>query len=414
MRLLTSAYSCGPHRGSEPGVAWNIIRQLSLHHEVWVLTRYKNQCAIEAEAQKQKLRIHVIPVDLPWLFRVFKKGQLGLELYYYLWQLRAYLKARRALKQHNFQLTHHITFVRYWSPSFLALLPIPFIWGPVGGGESCPDALRSTLTLRGRVYEMLRDLARWAGERDPFVRMTARRALITFATTTDTARRLAGLGCRNVQIMSQVALSETELGALSDRACPYPEPMLILCVGRLLAWKGFHLAIEAFARADIPGAELYIVGNGPERNQLKEQARKLGLRQRVRFLGELPRQEVLELIGRCSALLHPSLHDSGGYVCAEAMAAKRPVICLATGGPEHIVGATGGISIPPHSTTEVVASLAAALTFLVHNPDVHRSMGSDASNQAKKTLTWSVKARIIEEAYCLAVGPLNASAAAEC
>ena len=57
-------------------------------------------------------------------------------LYYYLWQLTAIPKIRKHHKEVGFDISHHVTFVKYWAPSCLAWLDIPFIWGPVGGGES--------------------------------------------------------------------------------------------------------------------------------------------------------------------------------------------------------------------------------------------------------------------------------------
>ena len=54
-----------------------------------------------------------------------------------------------------------MTFVKYWAPSCLAWLDIPFIWGPVGGGESLPQGFSSECSLKGRIYELLRSLARF-------------------------------------------------------------------------------------------------------------------------------------------------------------------------------------------------------------------------------------------------------------
>jgi hypothetical protein len=79
------------------------------------------------------------------------------------------------------------TFVKYSTPSFLSLLPVPFIWGPVGGGESAPKDFWQGFSLRGKVYETLRNLARWLGEHDGFVQLTAQRCVLALATTKATA-----------------------------------------------------------------------------------------------------------------------------------------------------------------------------------------------------------------------------------
>lgn len=49
MRILLSAYSCEPHRGSEPGLGWNTTIELARNHEVWVITKERHRKAIEQE-----------------------------------------------------------------------------------------------------------------------------------------------------------------------------------------------------------------------------------------------------------------------------------------------------------------------------------------------------------------------------
>ena len=110
-----------------------------------------------------------------------------------------------------------------------------------------------------------------------------------------------------------------------------------------MSWKGFHLGLQAFARTQHPDTEYWIVGAGPAERSLKALAHRLGIADRVLFLGHQPRSEVLQIVQQCDVLVHPSLHESGGAVCAEAMAAGRPVICLDLGGPGLQVTAETGI-----------------------------------------------------------------------
>lgn len=253
LRVLLSAYACEPGKGSEPGVGWNLARHLARHCEVWVLTRANNRPAIEAELARSPVPgLHFLYFDLPGWARWWKRGQRGVHLYYYLWQVGAYFLAKGVHREVGFDLVHHVTFVKYWTPSFLALLPVPFVWGPVGGGESAPLAFWPGFGLRGMFYETLRTLARWLGERDPFVRLTARRAALALATTEETAARLRRLGARRVEVFSQVGLPAEELEVLSRLPPPPPQPVRFLSIGRLLHLKGFHLGLMAFARAS-PG-----------------------------------------------------------------------------------------------------------------------------------------------------------------
>src|SRR5882757_1068745 len=96
MRILLSAYSCAPGKGSEAGVGWNWVRQMSRFHEVWAVTRSKNAPAIKKALETDPMEnVHWIFFDLPAWARFWKRGERGLRPYYYMWQFGAYLKARR-------------------------------------------------------------------------------------------------------------------------------------------------------------------------------------------------------------------------------------------------------------------------------------------------------------------------------
>lgn len=401
-RVLVSAYACEPGKGSEPGVGWNSVKHIARFAEVWVITRANNRKPIEqALAKEQMPNVHWVYFDLPRWARFWKKGQRGVHLYYYLWQIGAYRIGKRLHREVGFDIVHHVTFVNYWLPSFLGLLPVPFVWGPVGGAESAPKSLYRTFSWRGRLYEAARDFARWLGEHDPFVRMTAKRAAVALATTMETAERLKGLGATNARVMSQVALPTEEIQRLSGLPAHVANPFRFLSLGRLLHWKGFHLGLQAFARfvREFPQSEYWIVGDGPERRNLERLAKQLGVAEKVRFWGSLPRAMALETLTDCNVLVHPSLHDSGGWVCVEAMAAARPVICLDLGGPALQVTEETGFKIPATTPERAVEEMAEAMLRLAQDPELRRHMGEAGCRRMAEVFSWARKGEIIQRIY---------------
>jgi hypothetical protein len=93
----------------------------------------------------------------------------------------------RALhRRQHFDLVHHITFAVWRYPSFMGRLGIPFVFGPIGGGEQAPRALLRTAPLRARVVEALRRCGNRLAAYDPWVRSTFRRAAIIFCKTQET------------------------------------------------------------------------------------------------------------------------------------------------------------------------------------------------------------------------------------
>jgi len=165
--------------------------------------------------------IELNPGDLPRPLRFSKHWPGGVYIYYYIWQFLAYLQARQLHRQIGFGLVHHVTFCMYWLPSFMAMLDVPFVWGPVGGGESAPKTFRRTFTVRGRIYETLRDLAQVLGTIDPAVRMTARRS--TLARSSGKPWIKLSLACRRcvaARASAALCLGFVTTAAPPSRACP--------------------------------------------------------------------------------------------------------------------------------------------------------------------------------------------------
>lgn len=402
LRVLVSAYACEPGKGSEPGVGWNWVRQIARFHDVWVITRANNRRGIEKVLGEDALpNVRWIYVDLPRWATLWKRGQRGQHLYYYLWQMEAYFTGRRLQSLIDPDIVHHVTFVTYWMPSFLALLRVPFVWGPVGGGESAPKAFWRQLSARGKAYEVARCAARRLGESDPFVRSTARRARVGFSTTSETAERVRHLGCRCVRVLTQVALPQEEIDALAATALRRSGPFRLVSVGRLLHWKGFHLGLEAFARMrrSHPTSEYWILGDGPEGHNLKLLAAKLGVDDNVRFWGSVPRNLVWERLAECDVLVHPSLHDSGGGVCIEAMAAGLPVICLDLGGPAVQVTEETGFRIPAIHPRQAVDEMAEAMARLAGDEGARVAMGERGRVRTRDHFTWEGKGDLITRVY---------------
>lgn len=402
LKVLVSAYACEPDKGSEPGVGWNWVKQIGRFHNVWVITRENNKEPISRALEKAPLpNVSWVYFDLPGWARFWKKGRRGVHLYYCLWQLGAYFVAKSLHKEKNFDLVHHATFVNYWLPSFLVLLPVPFIWGPVGGGESAPRAFYRNLSFRCELYEHLRSLIRLVARWDIFLRLTARRARLVLATTMETAERVQQLGARYVEVFSQVALPTEELEKLSAIPLHNDNPFRLASVGNLYHFKGFHLGLVAFAQfqQEFPNSEYYFIGDGPERQNLERLAKKFGVATKVRFWGNLSRHEVMEKLADSDVLVQPALHDSGGWVCVEAMAAGRPVVCLDLGGLAIQVTEDTGFKVPPITPEQSVSDLAESILKLARDYDLRKQMGEAAQKRAVEHFSWDKKGDRMREIY---------------
>lgn len=401
-RVLVSAYACEPNQGSEPGVGWHTVTALARHHDVWVLTTNYHGRAIEIHKQTCNLpNLHFIYLDpFNWVYDwSVARSRWDLNFHYYLWQLEAYRVARALHKEVRFDLIHHVTYVRYWTPSFLSFLPAPFIFGTVGGGEGTPEPFMASFSTRNQLFERLRKTAQRLSELDPCVRMTARRARRSVAATEETAARLRLIGAREVLLQDALGLSAEDTRQLDVGPAASRDGVRFLSIGRLLHWKGFHLSLEAFARADLPKAQYWLIGEGPEKERLEAQARDLGLGERVKFLGALSRADVLKRLADVDVLVHPSLHDSGGMVCLEAMAASRPVVCLNLGGPNLQVTSETGIKVAATTPNETIGGLKDAFIDLASHPEKRLELGRAGRQRILEHYTWQIKAQKITALY---------------
>ncbi|HVW87429.1 MAG TPA: glycosyltransferase family 4 protein [Bryobacteraceae bacterium] len=402
-RVLISAYACAPGRGSEPGVGWNSVMQVARVHEVWVLLPENERAAVEKAIRTEPAeRVQFVFCDLPRLIRFSNQNTtVRFALHYYAWQLQAYRVARRLHARYGFDLVHHLTLGAYWKPSLLGLLPIPFLFGPLGGGECLPRGFGRFLPWRGRLFEIARMAAQRASELDPLVRLTVRRSALAISKTVETRRRLRLLGARQTLVLSEAAIPAEEMAWLESMPARKSEIFRILSLGRLLHWKGFELSLRAFARfhADFPASEYWLIGDGPSRKRLEAVAAALGVSQSVRFFGNLPRREALARLAECDILVHPSLHDSGGWVCLEAMAAGRPVVCLDVGGPGVQVDDDTGIKVRAEWPEQAIRDLGDAFLQLSGDPLLRERLGRAARIRVREMFSWEVKGRQLLSLY---------------
>lgn len=404
LRLLISAYACAPDHGSEPGAGWNLAVQMARRgHDVCVITRRKNRPAIERAHELGGLpNLRFVYHDLPKPVRWCKNGPGGVQAYYGLWQATAYWLARSLHRQVGFHLVHHMTFGSYWMPTFMHKLPIPMVWGPVGGGETTPPGFRSRFNWYGRASEITRTAGQRLSTRMTGIHGVASHCAVALATTATTADRVRRLGATRVAEFCQVGLPAEEIDRLGSLPLPTAsayEGVRLVSIGRLLHWKGFDLGLRAFATAGLRAGQFWIIGDGPERPRLERLVRDLGLGGRVRLWGKLPRESTLHLLGRCTALVHPSLHESGGTVCVEAMAARRPVICLNWGGPGIQVTDRTGFPVVPYDPDQTVHEMAAAMRQLEVDACLATRLGEGGRRRATEMFCWDRKAEWLDELY---------------
>ena len=145
------------------------------------------------------------------------------------------------------------------------------------------------------------------------------------------------------------AKARNDLGLPMDRR-------VLLSVGHLVSIKGHDIAIQALA--DMPEADLAIVGEGPERSSLQELAHSMGVTNRIRFAGARPQTELPLWYSAADALVLCSSREGWANVLLESMACSTPVVATNVGGTAEALSAPeAGVLMQDRSPAGLVAAV---------------------------------------------------------
>ena len=397
MRVLLSAFACRPGYGSEPGTGWHWVGALAdLGHEVTVLTMSYHRDEILASCPQG---VHFRFIDIP-TSPVPRFSKL-------LWSYDAYGRWQDAAARHveaeahKYDVAHHVTYGGLHLGSMLWRLPIPLVYGPVGGGQTAPaDYWR----YFGREWpsEMLRTAS--AG---PLLKLnrrcgqTIKNSAVTLINNSATAAACRRLGGTDIRYMLADGLSSDWIAD----ARPQPSgPPVVLWVGTLLPRKAPTLAVQAFAdlRRAMP-ARLIIAGDGPLRAQVRATIERLGLTEDVQMLGRVSLEDIRSLYDSASVLLFTSLRESFGAPFIEALGRGLPAVALDLGGiADADVGAAAlKVALPP-KPGDLPGRLASALQTVLS--DHEWESRSAAGVKWASEWTWPVKAAAVTQIYKEVVG----------
>ena len=399
-RILAVAYACEPDEGSEPGVGWHMVEAIAENNDAWIITRKNNEPVISAYLERRpNPGLHFCYVDLPKWAGFWKKGGRGIRTYYYLWQLLAAKKARQLNRDFDFDLAQHITFVNDWMYTFLALLPVPFIWGPIGSHPEIPATLapdRRTLIM-DRLRTGFQAAMRFM---DPLFWLSAKRAALIIGIERNVGAHGPIKWLAANRFIAHTAIGVEDIPENHVKSRQYKDSFEVLSVGRLIPIKGFHLTIQAFAKLTEhqPNAKLTIIGKGPLKNQLQSLTKILGVSDRIKFQDWLPREEILKQMKEADAFLFPSF-EGGGMVVLEAMANELPVVCLNYGGTAEMVTPDCGFLVDASSIEASTSDLAEALRQLAASPATREARGKAARKRVSQYYLWEKRHEVLGHWY---------------
>ena len=190
------------------------------------------------------------------------------------------------------------------------------------------------------------------------------------------------------------------------RTCARPTRPVVLSVARLYARKDLKTLLRAahILRREVPHLLVRIVGDGPERHALANEARRLDLRGTVEWHGQIPFAALASAYVGCDVFCLPSLQEGFGIVFLEAMMAGRPIVaCRGTAAEELIGDGRHGLLVPAGNAD----ALARVLRHLLADDALRHRIGARGPERAAQFAAPRIAERFLAELPLCASAPVE-------
>lgn len=391
IKIFVSAYACEPGLGSEIGVGWHWVLEMSKHFELWVLTRESNRGTIEPwiAEHPEFADIHFLYFDLPKWARFWKKGLRGVRTYYNIWQYCTNSIVKRTMRENGIKVFHHLTYGNVlWKVSSFGQKQF-FVWGPAGGLETIPAEYSKHYSRRNRLVEWVRRATIKLLPLNSGFRKRCKNADLMLCKTEITRDLVPDKYRDKTVLFTDVAVEKSNKTTLAEKK--NGDTVEFITVGRLDAWRGFDLVIESFARAAKGNRQMHltIVGKGCDKARLTLLVERLGLLEQVTFTGNVPMEQYNNLLSCADVVVNASLKEGAVTVSFDSMAMGKPLICIDTTGYTRYFSNEYAVVIPCTKREEVIENMAKAMKRLTDKEERER-LGQKAKHAGEQFL-WETR-----------------------
>lgn len=411
MKVIVSAVACTPEGGSEGGVGWHGVLAISKAHDVRVITQLMYKDAWDrafAEGRvPDNVRVRYIDCGLAWHpNRMIAKLQSWTR--YVKFSRKVLAVAMQWHREEPADLVHQVTYATWRVASPMWRMPVPSVWGPVGGAAVFPKPFMGILGGSARTFERIRHLAGKLEENNPGFLKCVRNSTVVMAANAETRDFLKRFRPDRPILELPVAyLTDAKIEtfrktsiAITDEA----QPLRLFAGGNIEGRKGVSLALRAIAKLKQNGVAVHytVAGGGPEIPTLTNLAKQLGIDDQVLFHPGYQGADYVAKLKECDIYFLPSFRETTPVTLLEAaLAGSLPVVAdtSAAGEMAHIIG---GIAIPTVTPEGLVEGLASALERLHKDRAGLRDQSIAVSKAAAEKYSEARYRETVAEAYRIA------------
>ena len=421
LKVLINAYACSPGMGSEPGMAWNWVKNLAKFCELYIITegefREKIEAVVPTLEQGGNMHFYYNPVSDEIRKMCWNQGDWRFYKYYRQWQWKTYLMAKNICVKERIDVLHQLNMIGFREPGYLWKLSkengVPFVWGPVDAKDKFPVAYLDGASMKTKLFMRLKNFLtgiqlRYSGR----VRAAANQASVIFSASSNSQRSfkkymgidsplLNETGCYidESSLMGETA-GEIENRPIVDKTSK--KTFDVLWVGKMDFRKQLALALRSIAECAQPKMRLHIVGGG-NAEPYHKLASELGIENQCVWHGAVSHEEVQKLMQESDVFFFTSVAEGTPHVVLESIGNHLPVVCFDTCGQGDSVNDSAGRKIALSHPSQSVHDFTRILNELEGNRALLKHL-SENCKQRQMDLSWEVKARKLMEEYKRIIG----------
>ena len=388
LKIFVSAYAFEPGLGSEIGVGWHWVLEMSKYFELWVLTRESNRHTIEPwiTAHPEYSSIHFLYYDWPKWARFWKKGLRGVRTYYNIWQTCTDSIVKQTMQENGISIYHHLTYGNaLWKVSNYGQKQY-FIWGPTSAGTVIPKDFTKHYRPLSRVKESLQRFIKKTLFMNIGFRNRCKHANLILCKTDDTIECVPQKYRDKCIQFTDVAVDIKDVSLyVSEKRLG--KEIRFFAAGTMVGWRNFDVLIDAFTEAVKRNNQisLHILGSGGEYMHLHNRVSERNMENHIKMPGQVNMETYYKYLAESDIIINPCFREGAVTVSFDSMNFAKPLICFDTKGYTHnflqehcriIKGIT--------TRSEAVKRLSEEILYMA-DPDRIKAMGQKAIEAGKQS-----------------------------
>lgn len=405
LSILINAYACSPNMGSEPGMAWNWCVSLAKYCELHIITegefRDKIKTVLPTLPQGKNMHFYYNPVSAEIRKMCWNQGDWRFYIYYDKWQKKTLQIAQEIIKKHHIDLIHQLNMVGFREPGYLwSINEKPFIWGPIAGLGSIPFSFLKGGGIKFTLFYLIKNqITKLQLKYSSKVNAALKKADILITATPE-----SGDIIQKTHHIESIQINETGCSTKENTSNIRKEDSSfdILWVGRFIYTKQLKLALNVIKEIkNLKNIKFHIVGQAfkeEETQTYKSYATTLGIDNICIWHGQIPNNQVMELMRKSHIFFFTSIFEATSTVILEAIQNKLPIVCFDRCGFGPIVDSNIGRKIPLSTPQNAVKDFSREITDLYNHREQLQEMAENCSKKQQE-LSWENKAKQMVELY---------------